>query len=187
MIDIALQRYALLALASAALFGAAAPALKPIAAAMHPVLLAGLLYLGSFIGLFALRSVRGKVEEARLQRKDLPALAGAIVAGGLVAPVLLVWGLSGLTASAASLLLASEAVLTILVAALLFREAVAGRVWVAALLILGAAALLAWVPGTRLAFVQPVRLVGRRGHGSSVELVIRAAMPSSSSSQRRRR
>ena len=50
MID-PVQRYALLALASALLFGAAAPAVKPIAAAMHPVLLAGLLYLGSFLGL----------------------------------------------------------------------------------------------------------------------------------------
>jgi len=151
LIDFALQRYALLALASAALFGATAPALKPIAGAMHPVLLAGLLYLGSFMGLFAVRSVRGKVEEARLQRNDLPALGGAIVAGGMLAPVLLVWGLSGLAASSASLLLASEAVLTMLVA-LLFREAVTGRVWVAAVLIFGAAALLAWSPGTRLLF-----------------------------------
>lgn len=145
-----MQRYAVLTLGSALLFGAATPALKPIAGAMHPVLLAGLLYLGSFIGLFAARSVRRGQEEARLQRKDLPALVGAIVSGGLLAPVLLVWGLSGLTASAASLLLASEAVLTMLVAAFLFREAVAGRVWVAALLILVAAALLAWTPGTRL-------------------------------------
>jgi drug/metabolite transporter (DMT)-like permease len=152
LIDFALQRYALLALASAALFGAAAPALKPIAGAVHPVLLAGLLYLGSFIGLFAARSVRGHVGEARLQRSDLPALAGAIVAGGMLAPVLLVWGLSGLAASSASLLLASEAVLTMLVAALLFREAVTGRVWVAAVLIFGAAALLAWTPGTFLSF-----------------------------------
>ena len=152
MSDRSVQRYAVLALASALLFGAAAPALKPIAGATHAVLLAGLLYLGSFIGLLAARSVRRRDEEARLRRKDLPALAGAIVAGGLFAPVLLVWVLSGLAASAASLLLASEAVLTMLVAALLFREAVAARVWLAALLILGAAALLAWAPGTRLPF-----------------------------------
>jgi drug/metabolite transporter (DMT)-like permease len=144
-----MQRYALLALASALLFGAAAPALKPIAMAMHPVLLAGLLYFGSFLGLVAARSFR-RTDEAQLQRRDLPMLAGAIVAGGLIAPVLLVWGLSGLAASAASLLLASEAVLTMLVAALLFREAVAARVWVAALLIMAAAGLLAWMPGTSL-------------------------------------
>jgi len=148
MIDFSLQRYALLALASAALFGAAAPALKPIAGALHPVLLAGLLYLGSFLGLALARAWRGTApREASLSRRDLPALAGAIVAGGLAAPVLLVWGLSGLAASAASLLLAAEAVLTMLLAAVLFREAVATRVWIAAVLIVAAAVLLAWAPG----------------------------------------
>src|SRR5919108_4587404 len=65
MIDPGLQRYALLALASALLFGAAAPAVKPIAAAMSPVLLAGLLYLGSFLGLACARSFR-RTDEARL-------------------------------------------------------------------------------------------------------------------------
>jgi drug/metabolite transporter (DMT)-like permease len=148
VIDFSLQRYALLALASAALFGAAAPALKPITGAIHPVLLAGLLYLGSFLGLAVARAVRGTARgEAALSRRDLPALAGAIIAGGLAAPVLLVWGLSGLAASATSLLLAAEAVLTMLLAAMLFREPVASRIWIAAVLILGAAALLAWTPG----------------------------------------
>jgi hypothetical protein len=69
-----------------------------------------LLYLGSFFGLAIARAVRGNVRsEAALQRRDLPGLAGAIVSGGILAPVLLVWGLSGLAASAASLLLAAEA------------------------------------------------------------------------------
>lgn len=149
MIDFTLQRYALLALGSAALFGAAAPALKPIAGTLNPVLLAGLLYLGSFLGLAAAGAIRGTVSrEAALSRRDLPALAGAIVAGGLAAPVLLVWGLSGLAASAASLLLAAEAVLTMLLAAMLFREPVATRIWVAAALIFAATGLLAWTPGT---------------------------------------
>lgn len=151
MIDFTVQRYALLALASAALFGAAAPALKPITGTVHPVLLAGLLYLGSFLGLAVARVLRGSARgEAALSRRDLPALAGAIVAGGLAAPVLLVWGLSGLAASAASLLLAAEAVLTMLLAAMLFREPVAGRIWIAAVLILAAAALLAWTPGVSI-------------------------------------
>ena len=144
-----MQRYALFALGSALLFGAAAPAVKPFTGSMHPVLIAGLLYLGSFLGLAAARRLR-PASEARLQRRDLPALTGAIVCGGLIAPVLLVWGLSGLAASAAALLLAAEAVLTMLLAALLFREAVAARVWIAAFLILGAAALLAWAPGLSL-------------------------------------
>jgi drug/metabolite transporter (DMT)-like permease len=155
LIDFTVQRYAFLALASAALFGAAAPALKPIAGTLHPVLLAGLLYLGSFLGLAIARSF-GKVKrEAPLRRRDLPALAGAILAGGVAAPVLLVWGLSGLEASAASLLLAAEAVLTMLLAAMLFREPVAARVWLAAVLILAAAAVLAWTPGLSLAVSLP--------------------------------
>ncbi len=142
-----MQRYALLALVSAALFGAAAPALKPVIRDLPPILLAGLLYVGSFVGLLAARAMRQKVrEEARLERRHLPALGGAIVAGGLVAPVLLVWGLSGLAASTTSLLLSAEAILTMLLAALLFREPVAPRVWLAALLVLGAGALLAWTP-----------------------------------------
>ena len=148
MIDFKVQRYALLALASAGLFGAAAPALKPIAGDLHPVLLAGLLYLGSFLGLGIARAVRGRSRsEAALNARDLPPLVGAIVTGGLAAPVLLVWGLSGLAASAASLLLAAEGVLTMLLAAVLFREAIASRIWVAAALTLFAAGLLAWSPG----------------------------------------
>ena len=149
MVDLSLQRYALLALASAALFGAAAPAVKPIAGALSPVLLAGLLYLGSFLGLLAARAIRrGRAGEARLRRADLLPLSGAIVAGGLVAPVLLVWGLSGLAASAASILLTAESILTILIAALIFREPVAPRIWFAAVLVLAAGAALAWTPGT---------------------------------------
>ncbi len=151
MIDFRIQRYALLALASAALFGAATPALKPIVGALHPVLLAGLLYLGSFLGLAIARAARGGGRgEAALSRRDLPALAGAIAAGGVLAPVLLVWGLSGLAASAASLLLAAEAVLTMLLAAMLFREPVAKRIWLAAVLILAAAGVLGWTPGVSI-------------------------------------
>lgn len=152
MIDFRLQRYALLALASAALFGAAAPAVKPLTAAVHPVLLAGLLYLGSFLGLALVRIARRNTAEAPLARRDLGALAGAVLAGGVIAPVLLVWGLSGLAASSASLLLAAEAVLTALLAALFFREAVAPRIWLAAAAILGAGALLAWSPRLALPF-----------------------------------
>jgi drug/metabolite transporter (DMT)-like permease len=118
---------------------------------VHPVLLAGLLYLGSFFGLAFVRLLRrAKPAEAPLRRSDLPALTGSIVAGGLLAPVLLVWGLSGIAASAVSLLLATEAVLTMLLAAILFREAVAPRVWIAAILIFAAAASLAWTPAATI-------------------------------------
>jgi drug/metabolite transporter (DMT)-like permease len=159
-IDFRFQRYALLALASAALFGAATPAVKPLAVSLHPVLLAGLLYLGSFLGLALARSARrGDRGERSLGRQDLVPLGGAILAGGIAAPVLLVWGLSGLAASATSLLLAAESVLTVLLAAALFREAVAGRIWIAAALVLGAGALLAWTPGTEIPVSLPALAV----------------------------
>jgi drug/metabolite transporter (DMT)-like permease len=150
-INLSLQRYALLALVSAALFGAAAPAVKPIAGSLNPVLLAGLLYLGSFLALAPVRALRGKgAPEAPLRSSDRLTLAGAILAGGVVAPVLLVWGLSGLAASAVSLLLAAEAVMTVMIAALAFREHVAPRIWLAAVLILAAGALLGWAPDAAL-------------------------------------
>jgi drug/metabolite transporter (DMT)-like permease len=49
-------------------------------------------------------------------------LAGAIVAGGIVGPVLLMWGLMATPASSASLLLNLESVLTALLAWFMFKE-----------------------------------------------------------------
>lgn len=152
MIDTALQRYAFLALLAAALFGASAPLAKVLVAGIGPFSLAGLLYLGSGVGLLGVWVVRrhrdrGAEREAPLVRRDIPWLAGAVVSGGIAAPVLLLWGLSGTSASSASLLLSTEGVLTTLIAALVFREAVDARVWIASILLLAAGALLAYRPG----------------------------------------
>src|SRR5471030_2217189 len=103
MIDSTLQRYAFLALAAAALFGVSAPLAKLLVAGMHPLLLAGLLYLGSGAGLLAFRLVRlGRATqtEAVLVKADWPWLAGAVLCGGILAPVALMWGLSGIGAAA---------------------------------------------------------------------------------------
>jgi drug/metabolite transporter (DMT)-like permease len=153
MIDILLQRYALIALAAAALFGASTPAAKLLLGDVPPLGLAGLLYLGSGCGLVALRLVRKlsratRPHEASLTRDDLPWLAGAVVCGGAIAPVLLLAGLRGTGAATASLLLNLEGVLTTLLAAALFREAVAPRVWIATALIVVGGALLGWQPGS---------------------------------------
>ncbi len=151
MIDLSLQRYAFLALAAAALFGASTPLAKLLLGEVPPIGLAGLLYLGSGLGLFAARlamhtrrSANQLATEAPLAARDYPWLAGAVIAGGVVAPVLLMWGLSGTGASEASLLLNLEGVITTLVAAALFREAVGGRVWAAAVLMLAAGLVLSW-------------------------------------------
>ncbi|MBI4203418.1 MAG: EamA family transporter [Betaproteobacteria bacterium] len=153
MIDLSLQRYAFFALIAAALFGASTPFAKLLLGNVPPLGLAGLLYLGSGLGLLAVHvlgrlsatGARGS-KEARLSGQDYLWLAGAVVAGGVAGPVLLMWGLSGTGASEASLLLNLEGVVTTLVAAFLFREAVGGRVWTAAAMMLAAGLLLSWQP-----------------------------------------
>lgn len=87
------------ALMAAALFGMSTPLAKSILPRVNPVVLAGLLYLGSGLGLGGYAWLRGRrrgdgPKEATLARSDIPSLAGAIVAGGMVGPILLMWGLS---------------------------------------------------------------------------------------------
>src|SRR5262245_9161397 len=102
-----------LALGSAALFGATPPLSKLLVGAIHPLLLAGLLYLGAGIGLAAYswirRAAADQAVEAPLKFADAPWLAGAILMGGVIGPVLLVYGLSLTAASSAALLLNLEA------------------------------------------------------------------------------
>ncbi len=115
------------ALGAAALFGASTPFAKLLLGEVAPVLLAGLLYLGSGVGLglWLLARTRraGRSDrEAALKRSDIPWLAGAIFAGGVVGPVLLMLGLAVTSAATASLLLNLEGVLTALLAWFVFRE-----------------------------------------------------------------
>src|SRR5262245_61756220 len=110
----------LLALGAALLFGLSAPAAKRLVGAVDPWLLAGLLYLGSGVGLLVVRVVQravgGPSREAGIAARDLPWLLGAIAAGGIVGPVLLMFGLAGGRASDAALLLNLEGVLTAVIA-----------------------------------------------------------------------
>ena len=140
------------ALAAAALFGASTPFAKLLVGRMDPVLLAGLLYLGSGCGLFAwrwlgtLRSGK-KSSEAPLRRADLPWLAGAIAFGGVVAPVLLMTGLTRTPASTASLLLNAEGVLTALLAWFVFKENFDRRIALGMAAITAGGVLLSWEGG----------------------------------------
>ena len=85
------------ALLAAVHFGMSTPLAKAISPRVGPVLMAGLLYLGSGFGLGAYTWLRVRrkgfaSKEAALTRSDAPWLAAAIVAGGVVGPVLLMWG-----------------------------------------------------------------------------------------------
>jgi len=117
------------ALGAAGLFGLSTPLAKLALTGASPWLVAGLLYLGSGVGLALVRGMCGRRgREATLSRTDLPWLGGAILAGGVVAAVLLMAGLATTAASAASLLLNLEAVATAVIAWVVFRENVDRRV-----------------------------------------------------------
>lgn len=147
---------AIAALFSASLFGMSTPIAKLLLGEMSPLPLAGLLYLGSGIGLFLLSLIRHLAmreqmpfNESKLKGSDYLYLCGAIFCGGIAAPILLIYGLSKTLASTASLLLNIEGILTTLIASLIFRESVGRRVWLAAVLMLAASITLTYMPHSK--------------------------------------
>ena len=141
------------ALLAALLFGASAPFAKLLLARgdLSPVALAGALYLGSGLGLALWRAWKRKMggepaKETPLRRSDLPWLAGAIAAGGVLAPVLLLLGLATTPASTGALLLNLEGVLTAGLAWSVFREGFDRRIALGMVAIVAGGVLLSWNP-----------------------------------------
>ncbi len=142
------------ALGAAVLFGASTPAAKILLGDVGPWLLAGLLYLGSGVGLMFIRFLRGSTG-AKLTRHDWPWLLGAVAFGGVAGPVFLMWGLSGTTASTASLLLNAEGVFTALLAWFVFRENFDRRIALGMAAIITGAVVLSWSETASLKSVWP--------------------------------
>jgi drug/metabolite transporter (DMT)-like permease len=138
------------ALGSAALFGASTPLAKIVLGeGVSPWLLAGVLYLGSGLGLgayhlFRRATAKAPAAEAPLRRTDLPWLAAAILMGGIAGPLLLMLGLAATSASSASLLLNVEGLATMAIAWLVFRENADTRILIGATAILAGAIVLSW-------------------------------------------
>ena len=147
------MRYIAAALAAAALFGASTPLAKLLLGEMTPLLLAALLYLGSGIGLAAWlalrRALRGAAKVPSFAGTDYLWFGAAVGAGGVLAPVLLVFGLVSTDATAASLLLNLEAVFTAVIAWVAFRENVDRRVFLGMAAIVAGGALLSWQEAPR--------------------------------------
>lgn len=140
---------ALFALAAAILFGASVPAAKFAGASMAPLLLAGLLYLGSGTGLmlwfFGRQAIWTDLRpNFRLQKPNEKFyLIGAIVLGGILAPSLLMLGLHNTPAATASLLLNLEAAFTVALACLFFGETYGKRLLIGFALLLAGGGFLA--------------------------------------------
>ena len=142
----------MVALGSAVLFGMSTPLAKILVGTVSPLLLAGLLYAGSGLGLSLLlvgrhlwMAPRSSINLPR--RGDWAWLAGAIFFGGVAGPVALTYGLVTSAASTASLLLNLEAVFTALLAWFLFRENFDRRVMSGMVCIVAGGLMLAWTPG----------------------------------------
>lgn len=127
--------YILQALLAALFFGASAPIAKLLLGDIAPIFLASFLYLGSGTGIALTKLTQPKNAEAGIQRADVKWLAGAIVSGGILAPIVLMLSLQNTPASTASLLLNFEGVGTTLIALLFFKESISRRAWMAILVI----------------------------------------------------
>lgn len=141
-------RGAALGLAAAALFGLSAPVAKVLLGEVSPVLLAGLLYLGAAIGLWTHRVFSRPTKEASLGPRDAPKLAAVVLSGGILGPVLMLFGLDRVTALTGSLLLNLEAPFTVLLAVMLFREHLGRYAAIAVALIVSGAVVLKLEPGS---------------------------------------
>lgn len=141
------------ALTAALLFGASTPLAKVLTGNISPLLLAGLLYLGSGLGLGilllarTLLGTRGRLSSPAIPPAELPWLLGAILAGGVLGPALLMMGLASTDAASASLLLNVEGVLTAVIAWVVFKENADRQIVIGMVAIVLGGALLAWEPG----------------------------------------
>ncbi|MDU9390530.1 DMT family transporter [Pseudomonas sp. zfem002] len=135
----------LYALSAAALFGASTPLAKLLAVDTPPILLAGLLYLGSGLGLAIVRVARDHGwRRPGLPSGEWPWLAGAIVFGGVLAPVALMFGLIRTSGATASLMLNLESVLTAVLAWVVFKENADRRIVVGMIAIALGGIVLSW-------------------------------------------
>jgi len=136
-------------LIAALAFGLSAPLAKRLLDVVPPLFLAGVLYLGAglFLGLvrrvWRARSTAGRPMTVR----DRWILVGVVLAGGILAPPLLLWGLARSTATTTALLLNLEVVFTMLLAGIVFNEHLGARVAAAAIVMAVGGVVLGWTPG----------------------------------------
>lgn len=138
--------YALLA---AVFYAVNTPTSKLLLEEVAPTFMAAFLYLGAGVGVGTMYLFHRRHERAeeRLTRRDAP-YAVAMVVLDILAPILLMLGISLGSASNASLLGNFEIVATTVIALVLFREAVSRVLWTAIALITLSSVLLSFDGGS---------------------------------------
>jgi drug/metabolite transporter (DMT)-like permease len=153
------------AIVAAILFGLSSPLAKSLIGEIDPWLLAGLLYLGSGIGMALIQLIRifgsKNPTQIKILRNEVPWLLGVIFFGGISGPVLLMYGLARTPASSASLLLNLEGVFTAGLAWVVFKEHYDRRIVLGMVAIIFGGAVLSWSPGLSLeSFIGPLLVAG---------------------------
>ena len=127
--------YALLA---AALYAVNIPLSKLILQYAAPTITAAFLYLGAGLGLLLWGSLekllRPKAKQARLTKKELPYTVAMVVLD-IIAPILLMFGITRTNSANVSLLNNFEIVATSVIALIIFKEVISRRLWLAILMV----------------------------------------------------
>ena len=159
--------FILQALLAAIFFGASAPIAKLLLDDdIAPIFLAAFLYIGSGTGISLVKltqRMRSKEVEAGIKPPDIKWLAGAIISGGILAPIVLMVSLQNTSASTASLLLNFEGVGTTLIALLFFKEAIGRRAWTAIIVITLASIFLSTNFARNISGKDPLAIVAWKG------------------------
>lgn len=126
------------AILAAVLYAISSPVSKILLDEVPPTMMASLLYLGAGLGMSIIWLYRYKQgnlkDEMKLTKKEMPFTIGMIVLD-IMAPILLMVGLTKTTPATVALLNNFEIVATSLIALFIFREIVSKRLWTAIILI----------------------------------------------------
>jgi drug/metabolite transporter (DMT)-like permease len=134
------------AVVSAVLFGVSSTLNKIALENVNPTVIAGMIYFVAGVFLFAIhlsplcKKILTKLDssktETKITNKDYKTLAFVIICGSIIAPLLLLNGLSQTTAINASLLLNAESLFTVVIAFIFLNERCAKREYIGILMLL---------------------------------------------------
>lgn len=126
------------ALLAAALYAINIPISKLLLTNIEPTMMAGFLYLGAGLGMLLYELLRKKLGNASpkepLTRKELPYTI-AMVLLDILAPILLMFGVTRTNSANTSLLNNFEIVATSLIAFMIFKEVISKKLWFAIFLV----------------------------------------------------
>lgn len=125
------MKYALLA---ALLYALSSPFSKLLLEFVGPTLMAACLYLGAGFGLLLVKKTK-KTKEEKLEKKDMPYVVGMVVLD-IIAPILLMMGLTITSSSNAALLNNFEIVATTVIAYFIFKEKISKNLLIGIILVL---------------------------------------------------